>query len=321
MVDSRKTDAARADSIIRRDSAESDVARGSVHDLWEEFWPGFSALFDRYPIEEYISLLDATPKAAHYHHITEPVLKIWQDILSEEGAEALEIYNRATMLTLIDAFETRAARRDYPPSIIDQFRNNFSRIEEALQTGKIGTYVHTSDDFLKDFAICRQKVFPVRGAQVSEAYSGVPRSIIFAGGIGQFFRALFMFMFVTRGHKPVYRTHTHLSTVSDFTTDGRDLCFVQLAEMLERHPEVKGWIGGSWLYDPALGKISPRLADLCGRPASNGGWVFYVKDDHSGGAISKSATRRKLYEEGKYQPKSYTVVWPREKLMAWAKRR
>ena len=63
-----------------------------------------------------------------------------------------------------------------------------------------------------------------------------------------------MFMFVTRGHKPVYRTHTHLSTVNDFTTDGRDLCFVQLAEMLERHPEVKGWIGGSWLYDPALGK-------------------------------------------------------------------
>jgi hypothetical protein len=34
-------------------------------------------------------------------------------------------------------------------------------------------------------------------------------------------------------------------------------------------------------------------------------------------ATARSPTRRKLYEAGKYVPISYTLLWPRERLLRW----
>ncbi len=81
-------------------------------------------------------------------------------------------------------------------------------------------------------------------------------------------------------------------------------------------------VGTSWFYDPALPAISPRLAYLQQRPLEAG--AFLVR--HGRGAIYTeratltSETRRKLYEEGKYLPVCFSLVWPRDALIAWAER-
>jgi len=281
------------------------------------------ALLERFPVGEHIACLDATPREAPFQHIPPEALAIWRDILDEYGPEALELYNRLTMLDLMNAFEERAAGRDYPASIIDQFRLSFSRIENTITKPELGTYPQDNDQFLKDFAICRQTVFPVGGAQIVEGHSGFSRSVILTGGIGQFFKFLFFYLFVVRGNRPFYVTHTQSipSELKDFTPEGREGVNIRIAEMLERHREIKGWCACSWLLDLALGNVSPRHAYLANRPLENGAWSFRYRENISGGALSKSATRRKLYKEGKYIPTDYLIVWPRKKMIAWARRR
>jgi hypothetical protein len=92
-----------------------------------------------------------------------------------------------------------------------------------------------------------------------------------------------------------------------------------MAEMLEFNPHIKGVSGGSWFYDPEIENVSPRLAYLRQRPQQRGAYVFYSHVDIDGGALSKSQTRRDLYDQGKYLPKAYFIVWPRQKVIAWSR--
>jgi hypothetical protein len=92
-----------------------------------------------------------------------------------------------------------------------------------------------------------------------------------------------------------------------------------VAEMLERHEEIKGMFGASWFYDPQLENISPRLMYLQKIPLAGGAQMFYMGADRTGNALAKSKTRLKLYEEGRYRPQEYMLVWPRKELMAWAR--
>ena len=292
-----------------------------MRNLRIEYKARYPALFERYPIADYIEYLDATPKGTPYHHITPEVEKFWLDILDGYGQEGLESYNRVTMLALMGAFEERAAGRNFPESVIHRYRSSFRRIELTIAESEFGTYRHTSDIFFKDFAICRLKAFPAGGAHIVDEYSGFSRTTLLSGGFGRFFKFLFFLLFVTRGNAPFYVTHTHLSEIEEFGPEGRDECYARIANMLEHHPEMKGMYSASWFNDPALEEVSPRLAYLRKRPQEIGAWVFRIGEDIEGGALSKSATRRKLYEEGKYIPTAYLVVWPRKDLIAWAKRR
>jgi hypothetical protein len=88
--------------------------------------------------------------------------------------------------------------------------------------------------------------------------------------------------------------------------------------MLELHPEIKGIWTGSWFNDPAIETVSPRLTYLRKMPQDNGAYAFYSNLASTSGALSKSKTRQKLYEEKKYIPKSYALIWPRKPLLKWA---
>ena len=132
---------------------------------------------------------------------------------------------------------------------------------------------------------------------------------------------MFSFLFVTKGREPFYWAHVHPDLVKCHTPEERDACEVRIAEMLVYHPEIKGQCGIGWLFDPALEDVSPRLAYLRKVPQENGAWVFRVGKDIDGGALAKSPTRQKLYQEGRYVPTRYLFVWPRRKIIAWARQR
>jgi hypothetical protein len=87
-------------------------------------------------------------------------------------------------------------------------------------------------------------------------------------------------------------------------------------------PQLLGMFGASWFYDPVLDDISPRLAYLRKIPQDGGAHVLYVSTggDHIDNATSTSPSRRKLYEEGKYMPKSYMLAWGKREQIDWAKR-
>ncbi len=56
-------------------------------------------------------------------------------------------------------------------------------------------------------------------------------------------------------------------------------------------------------------------------PLQNGAALFFVAIDREGktGALSKSTTRRRLFDEGRYIPAIHMRVWPRRALIKWSR--
>ena len=300
---------------VEDDAMRIDVER--VTTLKAALFRSGSSRFENCMLQDAIRAFDAVVRGAAYHFVPPSVQTMWQRIADAHGDDVLAIFNQLLLLTLIEDFDVRIRTRRYPQSIIDQFHLNFRRIVSDIASNGSDSYRLRNDRFMKDLAICRQKLIPA-GAEVLEEYSGIPRSTVIAGGPAQF--AAFLVFLVSHGggRFPFYEYHTHLSTLEDFNPAGFDAFYVRVADLLKLNPEHRGLIATSWFLDPVLERISPRLAYIRTRPMQHGAKLFVVGPDADGSAICRSATRRKLYEEGEYKPMAYRIVWPRPQLIAWA---
>lgn len=277
-----------------------------------------AALVAAFDVNAAITLMDAVPSSAIYHDLPPALTGLWKAVEQAFGIKGLEAFQKLTMLRLIATFRDRSRGQRYTPEIIDCFMRSFGRIIRSIEDPVFERYRSINDILLKDLALCRQQMFPA-GARLVQPDSGVTRSLAWRDGLGQGLR-LIALLLRCGGHRPWYSLHVHLSELDEFTPDGWDTCLLRLADMLALNPEVKGIVGGSWFYDPALSSISPHLAYIHERPAKNGASFFFSQIDNSGSAISRSRTRRRLYEQGRYIPQAYAMVWPRRSLISWAQR-
>lgn len=119
-----------------------------------------------------------------------------------------------------------------------------------------------------------------------------------------------------------FRGHTDVEYLDEFNEEGWDRFYLSIAELLLRRKEVRGLVGTSWFYDPQLINISPRLAYLQLRQIERGAFLMRHRglDSDINFATKTSPTRRSLYQEGKYNPISYSLVWERNKIISWANR-
>jgi hypothetical protein len=126
--------------------------------------------------------------------------------------------------------------------------------------------------------------------------------------------------FQAKGYGPWLRIHTDTSYLTDFNEKGWDDCYMRIAELLKRRKDTRGMVGTSWFYDPQMQDISPHLVYLRQLPLERGAFLLRhrtgAKDIEF--AIQKSKRRRLLYQEQKYMPKVYSIVWPRKELIYWA---
>jgi hypothetical protein len=276
------------------------------------------ALLERYDPLKIINEFNKVPNDVPYHFMPKSIVDFWSKLEGEEETSSFGILSRTILLELILSFEKRSALLSYTDEIVKCYEATFSRILLSIEDETCDAYNSVNDLFIKDLALCRQHMFPA-GIQIAEVSSGFPRSLMFCGGPKQF--ALFTaFLLQLGGNKPLYQIHIHKSEMADFNPAGRDRSYLRIAKMLEVHPEIKGMFGGSWFYDPALEEISPHLVYLRKKPQDNGAKIFFSGVNIHGGALAMSKTRRQLYNEGKYLPKSYILIWPRKQMIEWAKR-
>ena len=151
------------------------------------------------------------------------------------------------------------------------------------------------------------------------------RRFLLKAGPYQFIKGWTFLLFDLHGHKPLYQMHTENSDpdlMADFNEEGWTRFYIRVSELLELNAPVKGIFGESWFFDPALENISPRLNYLRKLPCENGGQLFRVCSNiHSiRNATLKSPTRSALYQEGRYMPTDYLLIWPRNRLIGWAKK-
>lgn len=229
---------------------------------------------------------------------------------------------KAVLTELLDGFNTDNAPLTIPASIGYLYERELDRIKSVVDSGDASSLRFDLDARQKDLAILTFRLIPV-GAEFAEPWAAIWKRRVLTARAGQFFRAGKFFILQGNGFWPYFQLHMHQESYDDFNEEGWMKTYMRLAELLECNPGHRGWFSCSWLVDPALEEISPHLSYLRTVPASNGGAIFYMEDDAEGktGALAKSRTRRRLFEQGRYHPRIYLRVWPRSQAIAWWKDR
>ena len=241
---------------------------------------------------------------------------IHEKIRNTKGIEELETCRKFVILEcLLNSWNDMFSDK-YPLSIQNKFKKSSERIFNMCQSEQ-GWSEHIDNVYWKDLAIARQQVYPA-GAGIVEVYSGFGFRQGFSINLFQSFRFLKL-LICSSGRLGYYQIHTHTPMLSEFNEHSWNDSYIRIAEMLEKYKTIKGVFRASWFCDPELVNISPRLMYLQKTPVENGAKLFYIGEDRTGNAFAKSKTRLKLYNEGKYKPKKYLLVWPRKELIKWAK--
>lgn len=291
-------------------------------------------------LEEFISgapakLRDASTPAAHrirkdavcylreksnnrnsFFHAVEAIITETANDFSHEDKKA---FRRILMARLAMDLPDLVRGMNLPASIIDLYPGAMARLLNHLKNNDKNPYDLSDDFFLKDLSFVSGGTVPC-GAQVVDLasyflFKSVIRALTRSGNINSVIS-----LYKSGGSGPWFRIHTESRYLDEFNKEGWESCYKKIAEMLKSEKDILGMIGTSWFYDPQILKISPRLSYLQAQPVENG--AFMIRHGTTRLDIErttmKSNTRRKLYEEGKYIPASFTLFWPRQSLLNWA---
>lgn len=273
-----------------------------------------------------LARIDAFNRAAvnvgsfdHYKVFPAEARKIAADFSREHGADNLRRFLRAAIASAVQTTVKSERYRALPPRTAANHARHLLRI---AQDREVQEWLDLDNDlFHKEFGLATLRLYAA-GSQLIDYRCGVPRSVVTREGMA---RALPKMMTMAKlgGFKPYFQIHTHKFNLDAFHEEGWEECYLCCAELYDVHPEVLGMFGSSWFYDPQLETISPRLAYLRHTPASGGAALMYVVEggEAIGNSTSTSPSRRKLYEEGKYMPTNYMLIWGRDAQRAWAARR
>jgi hypothetical protein len=121
------------------------------------------------------------------------------------------------------------------------------------------------------------------------------------------------------GAKPWTEMHLDARNLRNFNAEGFHASYRRMAAFVRLRPDLAGATGASWLYDPQLSRVSPKLAFVRETAEEGGGHVIRLRTDpvQISYALARSPQRRQLYESGRYKPACYAMYWPRRALLDW----
>lgn len=275
-----------------------------------------SALEDQ--VRRFLAILDGVESGFKYNVLPHAASAFSRDTMTNLN-EYQEVWAGLILCTLLIQSPIRTRERQLQPLFIKNYYEQMHRIALDLMEPPTNRTVE-NDIFLKDLGICRLEVTPC-AALLVEKYSGVPRSLAFRHGFIQMLRMIKLIILNKGRFAPYFEIHTHTPMIKAFNPGGWDRCYHFVAELLRLNPDYRGLVGGSWFYDPEVARISPHLAYLQQQPLTGGATFLQCGSTQSdvSNALVASKQRRKLYEEGKYLPTSYFMVWPRERLLEWSR--
>lgn len=212
---------------------------------------------------------------------------------------------------------TRVIKEDLPDNVKAYYPAEFERLALDLQCTSENSYERRN--LLANYTRFLFCLTVPCGAQDLDLRDKIPfSSPILATWREQSLKSLFNY-FEVAGWGIWFRPHTNTFRLEEFNETGFDEFYARVAQLLQRRPKVRGLALTSWFYDPALLSISPRLSFLQTRPQERGAHLMkHGSSTHAANfATRTSETRRKLYEEGKYVPTEYSLIWRREDILHW----
>jgi len=280
-------------------------------------------LLKNFPVRKYINLIDRYPEYARLQYCSNEVERYCKKIVEHSNSQILELYHKLLLATLISTFEDSVTNKKLPHEVRQYYFKCFDKIIGQIEdgTGYLGYYLYPNYYFCMDLSICSLRMFPIGGRKYH--LSRFPLRKFLNNGGRKFISVMFFLIFETRGKQPFLRVHydTHDPSFRDeFTLEGLIHSNRVLADVMKMNPQIKGKISTSWIGDPHIERISPRLAYIRYFNIANGAKYFHLGPSEKAAkdATKKSSTRRRLYDEGKYEPSDYLEVWSRKSMIKWA---
>ena len=293
------------------------------HALGNDLAAARAALFARtqasdlaYLGARYSALLAGQP--THVYNRFDPSMIAFWSGLCERGSAAMGDASALAMLNGIAACRTGSA----PPTDIfaTETARWQSRIVRMIAAGETQSYEEPGETLYKDLGACRGAGF-VAGAWIVHEASPARRFLI-AGGVGSAVRSLPFFARHVLGRKRWLSAFLNPHEKVHFNAVGFTLVARAVAARLAADHDLAGlFLGASWLYDPALPRISPRLGFHRAIALPGGARTFLsAREGAQSWALNASPTRRAAFEAGDYRPQSHILFWPRTALIDWAAR-
>lgn len=134
--------------------------------------------------------------------------------------------------------------------------------------------------------------------------------------------ALARSLLAARGRRPMIVPHLNPRRGPGHMTEADvHASYRLMAEALLLQPQLRGIAGASWLRSPDTHRVSPHLACINRVILENGGFETTIGPAPADcGVLSRSATRRRLYEAGEFHPTIGLTVWPRDRAVGWWRR-
>lgn len=267
-------------------------------------------------------ILSKFARGTHSADFDAPVKKVEKIFLKKTAHFSKDdqaAVRRSLVAKLALNLPTIVEKMNLPGSILVLYPDAFGRLAYHLKNNRDDPYDLTDEFFRKDIRFVLGLSVPC-GVAIADMVSKVPlRKVILSSFRSRNVSPVIRY-FRARGYGRWFRVHVDPRYLTEFNEQGHDKFYLRVAELLEQQKDVRGYVGTTWYYDPQLLKISPHLAFLQLRPLERGAFMLR----HRGGrddikyALMKSETRRRLYQEGKYTPISYSILWPRKDLISWA---
>lgn len=280
--------------------------------------PARSAVFARFPqlaaeigdnpFDRFEAIHAAQPAFAGYTHISSAMRRAIEAI----PPHLREGYFRALLLWHVERLDEKLASARLHPEFAGQIADSVHRIMVQIE-GEADWADPKRDAYMKDLGIVRLSVIPAV-AQLIYPYSGVVKANAIKGGLG----AWWYIGARCGGFAPFLEIHTHAPMISAyFNPVGWEETYRLTTLLFATYPRARGMLGTSWFYDPKLLEISPRLAYLQAEPLANGAYSLAAGTDAGtvSTATATSASRRALYEAGKYYPRAYSLVWAKAAML------
>lgn len=271
-------------------------------------------------IEGFLKSYRQLPDYSAYHYLTPESQQLVDRISTRYDPAKVASFYRCVLMRAIECLHQWLDEESLPDSILDLYSRNISRILDELTKNADEFYSLTDDRFVKDLCLSTVRMYP-GGGRLLEPKCGLPRQLLFRGGLKNLPMAAASIAFRLGGFRPLVQFHTHKSDLQDFNPEGMEQTYHRVADLLEKRPKLRGLYTASWFNDPIVSSVSPRLTYLRELPQNNGAFLLRgaIDDNSTNAAISRSPTRRELYRQGKYQPTIYVLVWPRESLIRWSR--
>lgn len=266
------------------------------------------ALLDR------IASLEPKRKGARgFEDLGRPILAVFDEMSKLEPVSQRRDVARALIATLATSTMGRVRNSIVTPRVIERAEAWNVFLLEYLSKRAAKDYYWPNDYFVKDYRYVMGLTVPC-GAQVVDLDDGVGPKTAFKLALHGPLRALAHW----RGRW--FRPHTDTRYLKLFNEAGWREYYVEVADLIKLHPNIRGIASTSWFFDPQLATVSPDLRYIHDIPMQHGGQIVRhgTSDFDIKSATAWSPTRHAQYKAGTYLPTCYSVLWERRELLAWA---